>query len=79
MRSKNYLLEKTPPPVKFKTGTLVKGIPFASDYFQHPMVGIILYESDRSNWWGETYTRWYKILAENGKIVEEVETYIDAI
>lgn len=68
-----------PPPPKFANGTLVRGIPFASNYIQHPMLGIIICESERSNWWGEDYTRWYKILAENGKIVEEVEKYIDAI
>lgn len=68
-----------PPPPKFIQGTLVQGIPFANNYVQHPMLGIILSESDRSNWWGNEYTRWYKILAENGKIVEEVERYLDAI
>lgn len=68
-----------PPPPKFSRGALVKGIPFASDYIQYSMVGMIISESDRSNWWGDDYTRWYKILAENGKIVEEVEKYLDAI
>ena len=68
-----------PPPPKFSRGTLVKGIPFAGDYIQYSMVGIIICESGRSNWWGDDYTRWYKILAENGKIVEEVEKYLDAI
>ncbi len=43
------------------------------------MIGIIIRESDRSNWWGDSYTRWYVILAENGKIVEEVEKYIEPI
>jgi hypothetical protein len=68
-----------PPPQKFLPGTLVKGIPFANDYIQHPMIGIIICESDRSNWWGDIYTRWYRLLAENGKIVEEVENYIEPI
>jgi hypothetical protein len=45
-----------PPPQKFLPGTLVKGIPFANDYIQHPMIGIIICESDRSNWWGDIYT-----------------------
>jgi hypothetical protein len=40
-----------PPPQKFLPGTLVKGIPFANDYIQYPMIGIIICESDRSNWW----------------------------
>lgn len=66
-----------PPPRKFASGMLVKGISYASEYVQYPMLGMILYESPRSNWWGDTYTRWYYILAENGKIVEEVEKYID--
>lgn len=66
-----------PPPRKFLPGTLVKGISYASEYVQYPMLGLILQESPRSNWWGNTYTRWYYILAENGKIVEEVEKYID--
>lgn len=68
-----------PPPPKFQRGTLVQGIPFSGNFMQHPMVGIIIDESERSNWWGDTYTRWYKILAENGKVVEEVEKYLDAI
>lgn len=67
------------PPLKFPVGTLVRGVPFSGTFLQHPMKGIILCESDRSNWWGDTYTRWYKILTENGKIVEEVEKYLDAI
>lgn len=68
-----------PPKKKFKSGTLVKGINYTSDYVQVPMTGIILQESPRSNWWGDTYTRWYYILAENGRIVEEIEKYIDAV
>ena len=68
-----------PPPPKFPPGTLVIGVSHASEYVQHPMKGVVLRESDRSNWWGDTYTRWYEILAENGKIVEEIEKYIDAI
>ena len=68
-----------PPKPKFLRGTLVQGFPFASDYVQHPSMGVVICESHRSNWRGDTYTRWYKILAENGKIVEEVEKYLDAI
>lgn len=68
-----------PPTPLFKEGDLVAGVPYASEYVQHPMRGIILGESDRSNWWGDTYTRWYRILADNGKIVEEIEKYLDAI
>lgn len=68
-----------PPQPRFKTGDFVVGIPYVSEYVQHAMRGIVLEESDRSNWWGDTYTRWYKILAENGKVVEEVEKYLDAI
>lgn len=43
------------------------------------MTGIVLRESDRSNWWGDEYIRWYEILAENGKIVEEVEKYLEEV
>lgn len=68
-----------PPPPKFSSGTLVVGASYASEYVQYPIKGIILRESERSNWWGDVYTRWYEILAENGKIVEEVEKYLDAI
>ncbi len=62
---------------KFQPGTLVKGVPYASEYIQYSMVGIIIRESPRSNWWGDEYTRWYVILGENGKIVEEVEKYLE--
>lgn len=69
----------TPPPQKFVTGALVRGIPYASGYVQYPLIGIVICESERSNWWGGEYTRWYSILAENGKIVEELEKYIEEI
>lgn len=69
----------SPPPAKFIPGNLVKGIPFAGDFIHQPMIGMIICESKRSNWRGNTYTRWYKILSENGKVVEEVEKYLDAI
>lgn len=68
-----------PPSPKFIPGDFVVGIPFATEYAQYPMKGIVICESERSNWWGDTYTRWYKILTENGKIVEEVEKYIEAV
>jgi len=67
----------TPPPQKFFPGDLVRGVPYSGGpYVQHPMTGIIIRESSRSNWWGETYTRWYDILAENGKIVQEIERHV---
>jgi hypothetical protein len=75
----NYELMKKPPHPKFSTGTLVRGIPYASGYVQYPLIGIVICESERSNWWGDEYTRWYKILAENEKIIEEIEEYICAI
>lgn len=43
------------------------------------MKGVVLCASDRSNWRDVTYTLWYKLLAENGKVVEEVEKYLDTI
>jgi len=58
---------------------LVVGIPYVSEYVQYPMTGITLKESPRSNWWGDDYTRWYYILSENGKVVEEVKKYIDKV
>lgn len=67
------------PPPKFKPGMLVVGVPYASEHMQYAMKGIILRESQRSNWWGDTYTRWYEVLTETGKIVDELEKYLDAI
>ena len=65
-----------PPQPKFLPGTLVRGIPYAVHHKQYPMIGIVIRESSRSNWWGTEYHRWYEILAENGVIVEDVETSI---
>lgn len=70
-------MKKTSP--RFTTGSLVRGVQYASEYIQHSMVGIVICESDRSNWWGDEYIRWYEILAENGKIVEEVEKYLEEV
>ena len=39
---------------KFEPGSLVCGVPYASEYVQHPMMGIIIKESSRSNWLGDT-------------------------
>jgi hypothetical protein len=64
---------------RFKSGCLVRGIPYANGYVQYPLIGIVICESERSNWWGDEYTRWYKILTENGKIIEEVEEYIQLV
>lgn len=78
-RSANTLAREhmKPPLKKFPAGTLIKGIWHASDYVQYPLLGIVLNESPLSNWYGSTYTRWYYILIENGKIVEELEKCID--
>lgn len=64
---------------KFSPGALVVGIPYSSEYVQKSMIGMIICESDRSNWWGDEYIRWYEILAENGKIVEELEKYLVSV
>ena len=44
-----------------------------------PLVGIVLYESPRTNWWGDDANRWWYVLCENGKVIEETENYMDVV
>jgi len=41
------------------------------------MIGVIIKESKRTNYWGDTLHRWWWILVENGQMIEEVENYIE--
>ena len=57
-----------------KPGDLVRGTTsFLSIH------GLILCESRRTNEWGTDTYRWWKILDDNGNIVEEVEHYLEVV
>ena len=44
-----------------------------------PLTGILLYESPRTNWWGDQQHRWWFVLCHDGLIVEETENYMDVV
>ena len=43
------------------------------------MTGIIVRESPRSNSWGDEDHRWWVVLCEDGKLIEEVENYMELV
>lgn len=63
----------------FSPGDLIQGVPWGSEYVQYPMKGIVLGESDRSTFVGDVFVRWYRILTEEGRIVEELERLIEPV
>ena len=65
-----------------KPGDLVKGKPYNPRFSGAtitPMIGVIIKESKRTNYWGDTLHRWWWILVENGQMIEEVENYIENV
>ena len=70
-----------------KPGDLVKGKPYNTRFSGAvitPMtgiinLGIIIRESNRTNYWGDTIHKWWWILTENGQMIEEVENYIENV
>ena len=66
-----------------KPGDLVKGKQPYNTRFSGavitPMTGIIIKESNRTNYWGDTIHKWWWILTENGQMIEEVENYIENV
>jgi hypothetical protein len=67
---------------KLKPGDLVRGIPRYQKYSSGkitPMIGILLEKSGRSSVWGDEEIIWWKVLCEDGIVVEERDIYMELI
>ena len=48
-------------------------------FFKPQALGVILGPSDRTNVWGDEVHRWWWIVTNDGRVVEEVEKYLGLI
>jgi hypothetical protein len=63
-----------------KPGDLVRGIPSKYKHSKStPMIGILLEKSSRSSVWGDEEITWWKVLCEDGIVVEERDIYMELI
>ena len=63
-----------------KVGDLVRGKVWPD--FTGPsrlVIGIIVRESPRTNWWGDERYVWWVVVCDDGKLIEETENYMELV